>query len=112
MNLANLLSGALGAALVALIDFLFLKKQDKLEDRVKTLETEKVDKLAEKFEKHVDSDQSQRIAAILETISGRLAKIEDSVQRALESNASQESRLVSVERAINNHEKNYHRNKQ
>ena len=42
MNLENLLSGALGALIVSVLDFFFLRKQGKLEERVTCLEEGKL----------------------------------------------------------------------
>ncbi|GEM_PF-5667103 len=115
MNLSNLFSSVIGAVTVGLLDFLFWGRQGKLEDRVSKLETEKVDKLSAKFDKHLEADQSQRILALLEQVSGRMAKMEDSLQRALENNAGQDQRISNLalytqnlDKALQNHEKNYH----
>ena len=102
MNLENLLSGALGALIVSVLDFFFLRKQGKLEERVNCLEGEKIVRLEEKIEKHTGSDRSQEILTEIRNLTGTLTRLSDSTARGLELTARQESHLAAHDLYLHN----------
>ena len=61
MNMENLMSGAFGALFVTVFDFVLLRKQNKLEDRLNLVEDEKITQLERKINKHLEADRSQEI---------------------------------------------------
>ena len=119
MNLENLLSGALGALIVSGLDFFFLRKQGKLEERVNLLEGEKIVKLEEKIDRHTESDRSQEILTEIRNLTGIVTRLSDSSARSLESNAKQESQIAAHDVYLRNldemakeHVRVYHHGKQ
>ena len=102
MNLENLLSGALGALIVSILDFRFLRKQNKLEERIDLLEGEKFVKLEEKMDRHTESDRSQEILAEIRSLTGAVTRLSDSAARSLEDNAKHGSRIEAHEIFLRN----------
>ena len=119
MNLENLLSGALGALIVSALDFFFLRKQGKLEERVDLLEGERIVKLEEKIDRHTESDRSQEILTEIRNLTGIVTRLSDSSARSLESNAKQDSQIAAHDVYLRNldemakeHVRVYHHGKQ
>ena len=102
MNFENLMSGALGAMIVSLLDFRFLRKQSKLEERINLLEGEKIVKLEEKIDRHTESDRSQEILTEIRTLTGAVTRLSDSTARSLENNAKHGSRIEAHEIFLRN----------
>ncbi len=102
MNFENLLSGALGALIISGLDFFFLRKQGKLEERINFLEDEKIVRLEEQISKHTASDRSQEILTEIRNLNGAMIRLSDSTARGLELTAKQESHLAAHDLYLHN----------
>ncbi len=119
MNMENLMSGAFGALFVTVFDFVLLRKQNKLEDRLNLVEDEKITQLERKINKHLEADRSQEILAELRNLGGAVMRLSDSTARSLENIASQNSRLAAhdlylqeLNESTKEHIRIYHHGKQ
>ena len=74
----------------------------RLEEKVNTLETEKLRKLETVLDKHIREDKSQELLTEMKHVNGNLEKLTTQVSRALETNAGQSRDIENNKQYISN----------
>ena len=76
--------------------------QKRLEEKVNTLETEKMKRLESRLDEHIREDKSQELLTEMKHVNGNLETLMAQVSRTLETNARQAADIESNKQYINN----------
>ena len=74
----------------------------RLEEKVNTLETEKIKRIESRLDQHIKEDKSQELLTEMKHVNGNLEKLTMQVSRALETNAGQSKDIENNKQYINN----------
>ena len=74
----------------------------RLEEKVNTLETEKMKRLERRLDEHIREDKSQELLTEMKHVNGNLETLMAQVSRTLETNAHQAADIESNKQYINN----------
>ena len=74
----------------------------RLEEKVSTLETEKISKIESRLDTHIKADRSLELLTEMKHVNGNLERLTAQVSRALETNAGQSKDIENNKQYINN----------
>ena len=74
----------------------------RLEEKVNTLETEKIKRIESRLDGHIAGDKSQELLTEMKHVNGNLESLMAQVSRALETNAAQAVDIANNKQNINN----------
>ena len=98
--LGTIISSVIGGLIVGAINLVFFHRQKVLEKKVERLERERLDKLEQKIDEHINSDPSKACMVQFEYLTATISEMSGKLDKLLSSDAVQTTDIKNIKETI------------